>query len=415
MQASPAGRPLSATSDDGGVTARLAGAGFVLLFPFYLVYHYGLSAGWWGAFAGGLFAPATALVASLAVASVVLRGGLASRPGLLQVLILALATHLVVWSLGHLPLVEHGAFGPQILTESLATVVIWLAVLFVGTNLPTGGPALGWVNALGLLAVGLSFGHAVYVGGFPAGPFLAFANAEEGGFSTYQGIGRSLLAVGLVAALATRPFSLAAVCVLLGTSLLMLALGSRAHFFALCLVVPLQMLITSARPESRRLGLLSLTVTAAVAAASVGLFLETRAAEVIDLASSASWGDRSLANERALELIAEHPVTGAFGYHALDPAGYAHNLLSAWTQYGLPGFLLYVATLLVALLMSAAGYRRGRGSQAAWLLALQMNIVCLVLALASEPIMSSVFPALAWGMTLRAERLARAQALPRGA
>jgi hypothetical protein len=190
--------------------------------------------------------------------------------------------------------------------------------------------------------------------------------------------------------------------------LLMLSLGSRAHFFALAVSVLVHLAVLVAIRRTRLIGIVGLLVTAAAFAAGAGLFLETRAAEIIDLASSASWEERSVAMSRALEVIAENPLVGLYGYHLWDSAGYAHNVLSAWTQYGLFGFVAIIATFACALFIALAGFLFSRGREPAWHLALHVNLVAIMLAIASEPIMSSVFPALAWGLTLRAERVQRA-------
>lgn len=386
---------------------HLAGVGFVLLFPGYLIYHYGISAAWWGPVLGGMFAAVTVLVATFAVVASVLPGAAQERLNSLHAVFLVGLAHMLAWSVGHLPFVSRGEVASQITTEALATVIIWVAVIFVGAHFPCRQKSIARISFFGLALIVLCFAHAFYDRGFPLGPFLAFVSPEDGEYSTYQGIGRSLVAVGVVAAIAREPYTVRAMIILIGTALLLLTLGSRAHFFVLCLVLVLQMILLIGYRGTRWLGVFGLVVTAVIATASVNLFLETRAAEILDLASSASWDERSKANVRALAIISERPWLGAFGYHVWDEAGYAHNVLSAWTQYGLIGFVLFLTTMLVASVISAVGYLNRRGSDAAWLLALHVNFISIVLAVASEPIMASVFPPLAWGFTLRAMRLSR--------
>lgn len=382
---------------------RLAAGGFILLFPVFVLYHYGISAGWWSAVMGGMFGAATALVAALAIVSVPLTRRPSERLSSMHVVFLMMLAYMAAWSLANLPFVPYRELRDAVLAESFATLIIWIAVFFIGAQFPRDAGAISRVNTVGMLLIVLCFGHAFYDGGFPAGPFLAFANADEGDHSTYQGIGRSLLAVGTVAAVARDPYSVRAMVVLIATALLLLALGSRAHFFVLCLVLVLQMLLLTVRARTRWLGITGLIITGVVALASVSFFLETRAAEIFDLASSSSWEERGMANVRAMEIIAARPWTGAFGYHAWDDAGYAHNALSAWTEYGLFGFISFLLAMFTGLALSVSGYFRYR-AEGAWLLALYMNLICIVLALASEPIMSSVFPPLAWGFTIRALR-----------
>jgi hypothetical protein len=392
----------------------LASAGFVVLFPGFLTYHYGVSAGWWGALLGGLFGGAAALFALASAASVIDRS--AAREPMTAIHLLAAGTlaYMLVWSLLWWPSIRHDALVAPVMSEALATAVIWTAMLFVGSRFPLEDRAIRRISVIGIALTIVCFGHAFYSAGFPAGPFLAFVQAEEGGHATYQGIGRSLLAAGLVAALARRPGSAASVLVLGGAGVLMLTLGSRAHLFVLLLSLIMHVVVLTARRATRRLGLLSLLATLTVASVSIGFFLETRAAEVLDLASSASWEERGQANERALEIIAGNPIAGLFGYHAWDSSGYAHNALSAWTQYGLIGFAAYAITMLASTFTALAGFVRTRGRMPAWHLALHLNVVSVVLAIASEPIMASVFPALAWGFTIRAQRATRLGARPHG-
>lgn len=386
------------------VSVRLAEAGFLLLFPGFLTYHYGVSAGWWGAALGGLFGGGAAVVALTAIALIVERGAARAPLGPLHLLVLALLAYMTAWSLLWWPAIRHGSLAAPIMAESAATVVFWIAMLFIGARFPVDLHAVRRISAIGVVLTLTCFAHAFYTGGFPGGPFLAFVSAEEGGHATYQGIGRSLLAIGLIAALASRPASAGSLFVLLGTALLMLSLGSRAHFFVLGVAVALHLAVLTVSRRTRAVGVVGMLVTAAAVAAAAGIFLETRAAEIIDLASSASWEERGEATARALEVIAESPLTGVYGYHTWDDAGYAHNALSAWTQYGLVGFAAWAVTSLFALALSVAGWLGTRGRDPAWYVALHLNLVGIVLAIASEPVMSSVFPALAWGFTFRAQR-----------
>lgn len=405
LPTSPSRRAVGSPSGAASPPARqLAGAGFVLLFPGFLLYHYGVSAGWWGTLLGGLFGAGSTLVALASIASLHRRPGAEQRLTTVHLMFLGCIAYMVTWSLSQWPGIGSDALMQPIMVEAFATVVIWVALLFVGSQFPTDTRTVTRINAVGVGIVLLGFGHAFYVGGFPAGPFLAFVSADDVGSATYQGIGRSLLAIAIVAALAVQPFSAGALVTLLGAATLMLSLGSRSHFFVLGLSVGIHLLVLVAGRATRKIGIAGLVLAGVIIAAGSSFFLETRAAEVVDLATSASWQERSVANERALQIIAESPLVGSFGYHAWDSAGYAHNALSAWTQYGIGGFALYAFTMTVAAIVALVGFARTRGTDPAWHLALHFNLISIVLAIASEPIMSSVFPALAWGFTIRALR-----------
>jgi hypothetical protein len=390
------------------MSTRLASASFLLLFPGFLAYHYGISAGWWGATLGGLFGGGAALTALSACSALLLGGPMRKPLTVLHLMVLGTLFYMIAWSLIGWLGIRHSPLEVPIMAEAIGTVLIWIAMLYIGACLTTCPAALRRLSAVGIALVLLCFGHAFYTGGFPTGPFLAFVSAEESGQATYQGVGRSLLAIGLVAAFASQHGSASSLLILLGTGLLTLSLGSRAHFFVLGVSVLVHLAVLVAMRRTRVLGLSGLLVTASAVATVASVFLETRAAEIFDLASSASWEERGVAGSRALEVIAEHPLTGLYGYHFWDSAGYAHNVLSAWTQYGLFGFVTFIATSACALYIALAGFLVSHGREPAWYLALHVNFVAIVLAIASEPVMASVFPALAWGLTLRAQSVHRA-------
>lgn len=392
----------------GSSTAtNLASAGFLLLFPGFLLYHYGISVGWWGAVFGGLFGGGAALVGLLACSAFQKHGGIRQSLSFLKRMALGTLVYMVGWSLFSSLGILNSPLAAPIMVEAIATVVIWIAMLFIGSYLTTSPAALMRLSVVGIAVAILCFGHAFYTGGFPSGPYLAFTGTEEGGQVTYQGIGRSLLAICLIAAFANRHGYAASLLILLGGGFLMLSLGSRAHLFVVGVSVLIHLIVLLAIRRTRVIGLIGLLLTAGVLGAVASVFLETRAAEILDLASSASWQDRVTANSRALEVIAGHPLAGKFGYYFWDSAGYAHNILSAWTQYGLLGFVAFIATSACALFIAFKGLLVSRGREPAWHLAFHFNLVAIVLAIASEPIMSSVFPPLAWGLTLRAQHVHR--------
>ncbi|MCS0632254.1 hypothetical protein NX786_23270 [Telluria mixta] len=66
-------------------------------------------------------------------------------------------------------------------------------------------------------------------------------------------------------------------------------------------------------------------------------FPESRVWELFDLSHSSSASARHELTDHALHTIAENPVLGA--YASYPPGGYSHNILSAWVDLGLFGFV----------------------------------------------------------------------------
>jgi hypothetical protein len=329
--------------------------------------------------------------------------------GILYLNVLTLFAYMALWSLLGFITLGHSDKAWSIMTESAATVLTWIAVLKIGLMLPNDSSILRRTSIAGIVIVCFCFAHAIELGGFPAGPYLAFSGSEEGGLATYQGIGRSILAIAMVAAFASWPMSKLSLFVLTVAALLLMSVGSRAHLFALAGSLFLHVIMLILNRQTRLFGMVGLLFLIIAVTGSVSFLLESRASEILDLSSSTSWEGRSLAMSRALEIIAEHPLMGSFGYHQLEAVTYAHNALSAWTQYGLIGFLGFCLTMIYSLFISLAGFIASRGAAPEWNLAVHVNLVATILSIGSEPVMSSVFPALAWGLTLRAQSMHRAK------
>jgi hypothetical protein len=73
---------------------------------------------------------------------------------------------------------------------------------------------------------------------------------------------------------------------------------------------------------------------------------ENRVCELFDLSHSESASSRYNLTQRALQTIVEHPVLGAYASY---PSGaYSHNILSAWVDLGLFGFVYLFFMLMTA-------------------------------------------------------------------
>lgn len=397
-------------SGAGNFFERFANLGFLVLFPGFVVYHFAVSVGIFPAFLGGLFGGASAAFALIAlVQTAVQLQSQRDEVSLLHWLFVLFCGYFLVWVL------IAGAFNPHrfssvsAVTESLGTLVIWLAVFFVGSKMNLQSDWMRTaVPVSALVLVG------IFVFAFASersflGPFILFKGGDEtgdaeSGAATYQAVGRSILCIGFVVASFQKRFSKQAL--VLGLTIGgLLCLGSRAHLFSSVLCILALTVVVGSRRGQRVAAFVFVAGAVAISYVSVELFLETRASEILDLGTSSSWQARLELQHRALRVIAENPLTGDFGYHHWGTfAGYAHNLLSAWAGFGIVMFLAYVGLMVYALYLSAKRVLAKGQVDPYWLMAFQSNIVALILAVASEPIYASVFPALGWGFTVNALR-----------
>jgi O-Antigen ligase len=384
---------------------RVAFTGFMVLFPGFVVYHYAVATGLIPAVLGGLFGIVSLLIAAAALA---MAGWLLGRDGWgglpqAQFVLLALA-YFITWSVVAYLSLEAAPFADAALAESLATIVLWLAVFFVASfvRINDGTRRLifgaGVAAAVGVLLAAMVEHRSLL------GPLILFGGEPDADqrVSTYQGVGRSVLVAALMLA-ALTPVYWRQLLVLACTIVLLTGLGSRAHLFTVALLFLLVLAISLLRARRRGASIVVLLVAAAGVYAGWAVFLETRAGEIVDLASSTSWGMRLEVQALALQVISDHPLLGDFGYHLRDlgPGGYAHNALSAWPQFGLIGFLLYVSLIGYFSALSLWRVLSDSASSVIWRAAMMANFAALALAITSEPVYS-VLPALGWGLAINA-------------
>jgi hypothetical protein len=235
-----------------------------------------------------------------------------------------------------------------------------------------------WLSVLGMSAV--VFSYAVD-GAF----YLAALGAarDPDSVATYQGFSRSyvLPIVVLLACTRQAPVRWALYAVGLPTLYINTA---RSEFGALLFLVPLLELHT-ARSRMAMLAAMAVVVLAlqlnldALIAAVPG----NRTLELLDLSHSSSASARHELTLHALRTIADHPILGDYGSYASGK--YSHNILSAWVDLGLFGFVALLALLLYPLLqMAIHGYliggraSRDRRYLLAWsLLAMTLLLLCM--------------------------------------
>jgi len=388
----------------------IASAGFLVLFPGFVVYQFAVAVGVIPPFLGGMFGAACAAFAAFALVQLAVQfQSRRNEVSLLQGSFVFFCCLFLVWTLLAGALSAHSFTAKAAMVESLGTLVIWLAVFFVGSRMKLGAAGMRAAVRMSALVLLALFVYAIVSKGSFLGPFLLFPGNDEGGASekgaaTYQGVGRSILIVGLVvAALQSRFWKQALVLTLCIACLL--CLGSRAHLFGAVICCVALTLAVGLRKGQRTAAFLFVSGAIAIAYVSVEIFLETRASQILDLATSSSWQSRLELQQRAVQVIAENLFTGDFGYHHWGTfPGYAHNALSAWAGFGVVVFLGYLGLMGYALSLSAKRMLANGPVDSLWLIAFLSNFVALLLAVASEPIFASVFPAFGWGVTVNALR-----------
>ncbi|NEX64024.1 O-antigen ligase family protein [Noviherbaspirillum galbum] len=353
--------------------AMLVHAGYLLLFPGFFFYHAAIGTGKLGPVLAGFFSPVALMLLPLllfyycmeAVRNPRFLGGTDVAFLLFQLYYFFMVAFQWATSDAPHPNEEHAV-------ALLQFVPVY--IIFRMADFHSRGVLLASVAALG--------GMAAMIFDLSSNGFFDLSERITGHDSatiiTYQGFARSFLMTYLVAV----PFikSLPLRLVLHGVSLAALYFnGARSELVGALLAVALVETVLARRRLWVAGGIASLAMLAFGPHVSylAKMLPGNRILELLDLSTSSSWGSRNEMFEVALRTVGEHPLLGDYGsYINVGGVGsYAHNLISAWVDLGLFGFLFILALMLVPLGMLAADMARRRH---AGLLGECLNAFCLL-------------------------------------
>ncbi|MCC5881198.1 MAG: hypothetical protein JJU25_00980 [Halomonas sp.] len=382
------------------LTERASAVGFFVLFPGFILYHTLVAMGMIPAFLGGLFGVVSVMmfIVYCALLPSQLHLLLSASRGY-ALLTFAFFAYVLLWAVVNYGLVGGGVMRAAMI-QTVETLVLWLVLFVMGYRLPMDSPRLSrafWV-AFGLIAGYLLIHVAT------TGQWMFFARRmleADGGenVSTYQGYARSALVL-LVFLIAISERALVRAGLIVLGAFVMFVLGARSELYAFLSLSLLLLLLWAGMSVKYMLTLLA--VAAALIALVVSQFealASSRQLQILDLSGTSSWLARQNLGQRAVEQITANPLLGRFGGHITSAdmtGGYAHSMLSAWVNFGLLGFLLYLgltatAFLGAALRLLSAGDWSGR-----WVFAFSINFVCLLLIVLAKPVFWPL-PALGWG------------------
>ena len=388
------------TLSGDALAARASSVGFFVLFPGFMIYHTLVALGAIPAFLGGLFGVVTVMMFGIYMLLLPSqRHRMVSGTRGFALLVAAFLLYVLSWSL-----VSYGLQGGSQLRaamiQSLETMVLWLVLFVMGYRVPLDSPALArafW--AAFLMTVGYLLFFVI-----TTGQLMFFARqmieVDSGNsVSTYQGSARSALVMLVFLIAVSRTASARAGLIALG-GFVMFVLGARSELYAFLALATVLLLVWAGM--SAKYLLMLLTVLALAVLVVVNQFEAmsgTRQLQVLDLSGTSSWLARQHLEQRALAQIVASPWLGEFGGHVTatgGTGGYAHSMLSAWVNYGLIGFVLYVGMTVVAFLGAAYRMVYRRDTVAWWVFAFSINFVCLLLVVLAKPVFWPL-PALGWG------------------
>ncbi len=182
---------------------------------------------------------------------------------------------------------------------------------------------------------------------------------DSDSLATYQGFARSYLVTFLPFIAFTRYLVLRLTLYAIATATLFIN-TARSEFVALLFVIPIiEFYFSKHKLLFVLAGALIFVLLKLYMDQLMAALPDNRILELMDLSHSTSANKRHHLSEHAMHTIAAHPILGDYASYA--PGYYSHNILSAWVDLGLFGFLYLNAILILpAIPMFLREYFTGR-------------------------------------------------------
>jgi hypothetical protein len=313
---------------------------FLALFPGFFFYHSLLGRGMNGAERGGYFAPRSRLFspprAGFYAYLTRRRAWQLGRPEVFFLLYVAYFLTVIA--------VQAGVGASRVIIGNHLLGVLFIVNMFLMFRLTDfSSRAFRFICLASIAAMSaIVFAYSVD-GSFYLAPLGTAKNPES--LATYQGFSRSYLVTFVVAVCFSRalPLRILLYCVAAPTLFVNTA---RSEFVAMLFTVPIIELYYSRRKVlmAAVLGVLCLGVYMYLDQL-LALLPSNRILELLDLSQSTSANKRHHLTMYAMNTIAQFPVFG--DYASYNPGFYSHNVLSAWVDTGLFGFLFVLANHLL--------------------------------------------------------------------
>lgn len=237
-----------------------------------------------------------------------------------------------------------GLANPAVL-QSFLLLFCWIVLILVGYFF-IQHPKEKSLKIL-LLFSGLFFLYAIFYmvseGRFMLN-FGAVENSDIGNVAGYQSIARSFLLISFFC-IAFLKNNIVSIIATIGFAVLLFAIGARSEFYTFIAAILAYHFLLSLKLKTSMIAIIIILVS------SVGLgtyffdqISESRQFQIVNLDESSSWNARKQFEEKAIRDIKNNPILGDFGGHVRDGSvgEGAHNIYSAYSNYGLIFFILFL-------------------------------------------------------------------------
>ena len=388
------------------MTHRLSLFFVFLLFPGVFFYSSAVASGVIPAALGGGFGVVAAVALAVLLPLVIVDASKLSGKGLLiTVIFFIFIFYIISWLLMHYFFGDIFQKSLDVLFQVVTVIATWLALFSIGYFFPPKlskeylSVLLACMGCIALIVfMNTDFRHLIFLVGL----------SDADGALSYQGLSRSAAVTGLVLLSVIRGIRLSfIIAVILLTTVFFV--GARSELVGVVVVLPF---IAYLHYRHRPMATVSAVIVVSMMVVGMTIYsydeLSTsRQFQLLNISESSSGMERASLYSQALDAIKEAPILGDYAGQVRrhDSTGaYAHNALSAWRQFGVVGFVLYLSLSFISLTLSVKLLRERRSQEADLpRITATLSLFFLVLMLGAKSVFWA-FPALSWGLTVACYR-----------
>ena len=334
---------------------RIAYYGFVIVFPFFILYHTLIAFSIINPVFGSLLAGAASVIILLFFINFIFSMRLAtSNNNIYNSLVWFFYFYCFLWSLIHYIFNGHKEYISSSFFQVVGSLVVSLCMYFIGRFI-----VVNKIWKIGLITV-FSFFTFLMLYTLSTGN-LSFMPNRVGGaedvVASYQAFSGLFLVLGILLLVISRSIVFKLIIYLL-VSIIIFYLGSRSEFIAFILGGFIYIVFFTEFKHKLYLSIVLIPVIFFILLSfdREMIFLSnSRIFELTDIESSSSWNSRQDLNTIAVQQIQDSPFLGFFGGHAYyfgSTGAYAHNFLSSWVSYGFIGFISFISLIFFPLVTS---------------------------------------------------------------
>lgn len=321
----------------------LLNSAFFLLFPGFFYYHTLLGTGTMGAVLGGYFSPVS--VVYMLPLALLYHANMRRDPRRLSTIDLNYGIFLAYFIAVVAVNTVAGA-NRAIVANHLVCILFMVNAFVLFSFIDFGRRQFRWMGIAGLATMSaIAFAFSVN-GVFYLGALGIAQDADS--LATYQGFARSYLMTILPAVAYTRSLPLRLAIYVAGAATLFVN-TARSEFAALLFVMPIiEFYFSRHKLVFIAVAVIAITLFSMHLDDIIAALPDNRILELLDLSQSTSANKRHHLTVYARQTIAAHPLLGDFASY--EPGYYSHNVLSAWVDLGLFGFVDLLAITAIPII-----------------------------------------------------------------